>query len=170
MALQMRVYKEVAGVEAKVMLGMSWRQLAATGLMLLLGGGESCLFFMVLHNTDLGSDLLVLVCLPVALWGWWRPKGLKPEAYIRYMLRQRFGQSVFLRDGRTVLRSTRRPGTNEHAKDMTGAHTENEREQDDETETQQEQDREQPSQKRFRETEEASGRPRAGNRKGADRL
>ena len=29
MALQMRVYAEIASVEAKVMWGMGWRQLAA---------------------------------------------------------------------------------------------------------------------------------------------
>ena len=37
--LQMRVYKEIANVEAKVMWGLGWRQLAAAACMLVLGGG-----------------------------------------------------------------------------------------------------------------------------------
>ena len=42
--LQMRVYKEIANVEAKVMWGLGWRQLAAAACMLVLGGGEAALF------------------------------------------------------------------------------------------------------------------------------
>lgn len=38
--LQMRVYKEIANVEAKVMWGLGWRQLAAAACMLVLGGGR----------------------------------------------------------------------------------------------------------------------------------
>lgn len=82
MALQMRVYAEIASVEAKVMWGMGWRQLAASALMLVLGGGEVAVFFLMLDQPDLGSYLLFVVCLPPALWGWWRPKGLKPERYL----------------------------------------------------------------------------------------
>ena len=92
--LQMRVYKEIANVEAKVMWGLGWRQLAAAACMLVLGGGEAALFWS-LGLTDLGSYLLFVVCLPFALWGWWRPKGLKPERYLGYMLRQRFGPKVY---------------------------------------------------------------------------
>ena len=94
MALQMRVYAEIASVEAKVMWGMGWRQLAASALMLVLGGGEVAVFFLMLDQPDLGSYLLFVVCLPPALWGWWRPKGLKPERYLGCMLRQRFGRNI----------------------------------------------------------------------------
>ena len=55
MALQMRVYAEIASVEAKVMWGMGWRQLAASALMLVLGGGEVAVFFLMLDQPDLGS-------------------------------------------------------------------------------------------------------------------
>ena len=72
MALQMRVYAEIASVEAKVMWGMGWRQLAASALMLVLGGSEVAVFFLLLDQPDLGSYLLFVVCLPPALWGWWR--------------------------------------------------------------------------------------------------
>ena len=95
MALQMRVYAEIASVEAKVMWGMGWRQLAASALMLVLGGGEVAVFFLMLDQPDLGSYLLFVVCLPPALWGWWRPKGLKPERYLGCMLRLFLVKSVF---------------------------------------------------------------------------
>ena len=94
MALQMRVYAEIASVEAKVMWGMGWRQLAASTLILVLGGSEVAVFFLLLDQPDLGSYLLFVVCLPPALWGWWRPKSLKPERYLGYMLRQRFGRNI----------------------------------------------------------------------------
>ena len=55
MAFQMRVYAEIASVEAKVMWGMGWRQLAASALMLVLGGGEVAVFFLMLDQPDLGS-------------------------------------------------------------------------------------------------------------------
>ena len=53
MALQMRVYAEIASVEAKVMWGMGWRQLVASALMLVLGGGEVAVFFLLLEQPDL---------------------------------------------------------------------------------------------------------------------
>ena len=103
MALQMRVYAEIASVEAKVMWGMGWRQLAASALMLVLGGGEVAVFFLMLDQPDLGSYLLFVVCLPPALWGWWRPKGLKPERYLGCMLRLFLVKSVFRVGGGDVL-------------------------------------------------------------------
>ena len=45
--LQMRVYKEIANVEAKVMWGLGWRQLAAAACMLVLGGGEAAFVLVV---------------------------------------------------------------------------------------------------------------------------
>lgn len=95
MALQMRVYKEIASVEAKVMWGLSWRQLAAATCMLVLGGGQVFVFCVLLKQTDIGSCLLFVVCLPFALWGWWRPKGLKPERYLGFMVRQLVGVRVY---------------------------------------------------------------------------
>ncbi len=116
MALQMRVYAEIASVEAKVMWGMGWRQLAASALMLVLGGSEVAVFFLLLDQPDLGSYLLFVVCLPPALWGWWRPKGLKPERYLGYMLRQRFeehphagGFGAVQVAGETVVEGTHPP-------------------------------------------------------------
>lgn len=119
MALQMRVYKEVRNVEAKVMLNLSWRQMLAAALMLACGGGEAVVFFWLLKMPDIGTYLLFAVCVPFAAWGWWRPKGLKPEQYATYVLRHMTGPSVFLRDGRPERwKSGRgsRPSVNEHAR------------------------------------------------------
>ncbi|MBT1160926.1 PrgI family protein [Bifidobacterium sp. SO1] len=114
MALQMRVYKEVSNVEAKVMLNLSWRQMLAAALMLAVGGGEAFVFFWLLKQPDLGTYLLFAVCVPFAAWGWWRPKGLKPERYAVYVLRHAMGQSVYLRDGRPARTRTGKPSMNEH--------------------------------------------------------
>ena len=103
--LQMRVYKEIANVEAKVMWGLGWRQLAAAACMLVLGGG---------------SYLLFVVCLPFALWGWWRPKGLKPERYLGYMLRQRFGPKVYPLEPHVPARFPGKPSLKEKTRRRIG--------------------------------------------------
>lgn len=53
------------------------------------------------------------VCLPFALWGWWRPKGLKPERYLGYMLRQRFGPRVYLLESYVPARFPGKPSLKE---------------------------------------------------------
>lgn len=67
---------------------------------------------------DLMNQVLELfvVCLPPALWGWWRPKGLKPERYLGYMLRQRFEEHPHAGEfgasqvaGETVVEGTHPP-------------------------------------------------------------
>ena len=75
MALQMRVYAEIASVEAKVMWGMGWRQLAAS----------------------------------------WRPKGLKPERYLGYMLRQRFGRNIHTLENLEPAKWPAKPSLRERA-------------------------------------------------------
>ncbi|OZG62487.1 MULTISPECIES: PrgI family protein [Bifidobacterium] len=114
MALQMRVYKEIHGVEAKVQWGMSWRQMLAGALMLVVGGGETFVFFWLLHQTNLGAALLFVVCAPLAAWGWWRPKGLMPEKYAVYVLRHKFGSNLLFRDGPASHHSSAKPSVNEH--------------------------------------------------------
>lgn len=99
MALEIRIYKEITATEAKVMWGMSWRQLAAASMMVILSAGTWLLFWRVLAMPDLGQYVVFLVDLPLAAWGWLRPKGLKPEIWLGYVLGHRFGQRLFLLDG-----------------------------------------------------------------------
>ena len=100
--LQMHVYREVSTLEPKVMWGLSWRQILASALLLVLGGGAWFLFYFVLGAEDLGMYAVCLLCMPVAAFGWWRPAGLKPEKYARFVLRHTAGQTVYLLDGRPV--------------------------------------------------------------------
>ena len=97
------------------MWGMGWRQLVASALMLVLGGGEVAVFFLLLGQLDLGSYLLFVVCLPPALWGWWRPKGLKPERYLGYMLCQRFGRNFHTLENLEPARWPAKPSLRERA-------------------------------------------------------
>ena len=79
MALQMPVYRELTTIESKVFMGMSWRQ---------------CLAAVIL-----AMYLIFPPGLPVALWGWVRPKGLMPEKYLKYILRHYTQREVYLLDG-----------------------------------------------------------------------
>lgn len=91
MALQMPVYKELNSVEPKVMAGMTWRQWAAVIGMGALGGGSWAVCSLLLHQDDLGQIIVLLVCIPFAAYGWWRPLGLKPEKYLPYLWRWYMG-------------------------------------------------------------------------------
>ena len=82
-------------------------------------GGEAALFWS-LGLTDLGSYLLFVVCLPFALWGWWRPKGLKPERYLGYMLRQRFGPKVYPLEPHVPARFPGKPSLKEKTRRRIG--------------------------------------------------
>ena len=95
MALEIRVYREITDAEPKVMWGMGWRQIAASAAMLALGGAMWFVFRRWLGLPEAGQWAVFAACLPPAVWGWWRPKGLKPEVWLRYVLRQRFGQRVY---------------------------------------------------------------------------
>lgn len=114
----MKVYKDLTSVEAKVMWGLSWRQLAATAILLPVAGGLWFLFHWVLRLDDAGMYLIFLLCLPVALWGWWRPHKLKPEHWIRYVFRHQFGQKTYLLDGKESEnpRHSTKPGLDERSR------------------------------------------------------
>lgn len=95
MALEMKVYKEIAGYEAKAMFGRTWRQLAALAFMLFVGGGLFAGITFVLlgvgqtldQATNIAMYAIFPVLIPAAAWGWWRPKGLKPEQFLGFLLR-----------------------------------------------------------------------------------
>lgn len=97
MALEMKVYKEIAGYEAKAMFGRTWRQLAALAIMLVLGGGVFAGVTFLLLDLGQTSDqattaamyVMFPILIPAAAWGWWRPKGLKPEQFLSFLLRYR---------------------------------------------------------------------------------
>jgi len=95
-ALEMKVFKEIAAYEAKPMFGCTWRQLAALAVMVFIGGGVFALVTFLLLSA--GADMeaattaamwvLWPVLLPAAFWGWWRPKGLKPEKFLSFATRE----------------------------------------------------------------------------------
>lgn len=95
MALEMKIYKEIAGYEAKAMFGRSWRQLAALTIMAVGGGSVFALATLLLLSigktldaaTSIAMYLMFPILIPAAAWGWWRPKGLKPEQFLGFFLR-----------------------------------------------------------------------------------
>lgn len=110
MALEMKVYKDIHAYEAKAWAGLTWRQLAAVAIGGTLASG--CFFaitWIILINsgwhwegwgafikTDEQTSQLfsnattialfptVAIFVPFAIYGWVRPKGLKPERFIPY--------------------------------------------------------------------------------------
>lgn len=95
MALEMKVYREVRAYEAHVMFGLSWRQLGALAVGIPLAGGVFAAIAYALHQcgatweeaTDVAMWVIFPILIPVAAWGWWRPKGLKPEKFFGYLIR-----------------------------------------------------------------------------------
>lgn len=95
MGLEMKVYKEISGYEAKAMFGFTWRQLGALVVMITLGGGIFAgVTFMLMgfgqttqEATSVAMYCMFPILVPAAAWGWWRPKGLKPERFLGFFLR-----------------------------------------------------------------------------------
>lgn len=100
MALQMPVYREISAIESKVFLGMSWRQLLAAVLLAVVGGGTFFpLWLLAGWPTSAAMYVVFPPCVPIAMWGWWRPKGLKPEKYLKYVARHMLGRNLWFLDG-----------------------------------------------------------------------
>jgi hypothetical protein len=95
MPIEMKIYKEIRGYEAKAMFGFTWRQLAALAVMIFVGGAVFAGTTLVLlgagqpleQATNVAMYLLFPILIPAAAWGWWRPQGLKPEQYLGFFLR-----------------------------------------------------------------------------------
>ena len=91
---------ELTTIESKVFMGMSWRQcLAAVILAIVCGGGYVGLWLGLGMDPNLAMYLIFPPGLPVAIWGWVRPKGLMPEKYLKYILRHYTQREVYLLDG-----------------------------------------------------------------------
>ncbi|WP_316289071.1 PrgI family protein [Clavibacter michiganensis] len=102
MALEMKVFKEIKSYEAKVMWGCSFRQLAALAVMIFIGGGLFAFVTIALLSAGAERDdattyamvAMFIVLFPAAVWGWARPKGLKPEQFLGYVLRHHLSRKV----------------------------------------------------------------------------
>lgn len=123
--LQMPVYMEITQIEPKVLLGLSWRKLAACvvmgvlggGMWLLMCGGSLGLPFGGQVSTDLAMPVVSLVVVPAALWGFWRPKGLKPERYLAYVARHATSPARLFLDGPArPVRAKVRPSVRERSR------------------------------------------------------
>lgn len=123
--LQMPVYLEITQIEPKVLLGLSWRKLAACAVMVVFGGGVWLLLcggalglpIGGRVSTDLAMPVVSLVVVPAALWGFWRPKGLKPERYLAYVARHATSPARLFLDGPArPVRAKARPSVRERSR------------------------------------------------------
>lgn len=109
MALEMKVYRDIAAYRARPMFGMTWRQIAAFALMLFFGGGVFFLvasLYLIVNDTTwsdqnafaAATNLALVVAfpilVPIAWWAWTRPKGMNPETYAQYVIRYQIADRV----------------------------------------------------------------------------
>ena len=115
MALQMPVYREISTIESKVFMGMSWRQcLAAIVLAVVCGGGYLGMWLGLGWDPNLCMYLIFPPGLPIAAWGWARPKGLMPEKYLKYVWRHYVTREIYTLDGPSrPFKTTGKPSINE---------------------------------------------------------
>ena len=100
MALQMPVYRELTTIESTGRMGLRGRQGRAAGsLAIACGGGYVGLWRGLVMDPNLAMYLIFPPGLPIAVWGWVRPKGLMPEKYLKYILRHYTQREVYLLDG-----------------------------------------------------------------------
>ena len=85
MALEMRVYEELSDIDPKVIAGLTWRQLGAVGLMVVLGGGLVALMWFSGVRSGISWALLPVVVL-IAAWAWFKPMGLRFEVWAGHVM------------------------------------------------------------------------------------
>lgn len=110
MSLEIKVYPDLHDYEPKPMFGLKWRQLGALAIgvplvltiffgvtvIYVLANGFEYAGIMQLVDPDVATEQLIqsgttlamifamVTFIPFAIYGWLRPKGLKPEQYIPY--------------------------------------------------------------------------------------
>lgn len=98
--LQMPVYREVSTVEPKVFFGLTWRQCLAAILMVAVCIPAYLYLWLRLDVPSSQASWVVLpFALPLAAYGWWRPRGLKPEQYLVYVIRHWTTPRTVILDG-----------------------------------------------------------------------
>lgn len=95
MALEVKVFREITDYQAKVMFGLSWRQVGtALAAVPVLAGSYAGFYLAGLD--DLGVVAVCLLAMPAAGYGWVRPMGIAFEKYFRYFW-------DFSRSGKTAV-------------------------------------------------------------------
>lgn len=81
MALEVRVYREVTDIDAKVIAGLTWRQglVTVAGAVVLAGVG-TVLYFT--GRLTLLPYVFTPLMLPLVLWGWAKPMGMRFEKWL----------------------------------------------------------------------------------------
>jgi hypothetical protein len=94
MAFEVKVYREVTRYQARVLFGLSWRQLAVVAVAFPVVAGVYGACFLA-GQENLGVILVTLAAIPAVCVGWVRPAGVPFEKYARYWFAHRFGPRHF---------------------------------------------------------------------------
>ncbi|VDG75779.1 PrgI family protein [Actinobaculum suis] len=92
MALEVRVFKEFTSYQAKVVAGMSWRQLLVVAVALPVLAGAYWVSFK-LGSDDVGVIIVALLAIPAGALGWVRPMGIPFEQYVGFWWAHRQNRS-----------------------------------------------------------------------------
>lgn len=95
MSLEVKVYREFRDYQAKVIAGLSWRQVAVIAAGVPFLGGLYALFWWA-SWPDMGVYVVSVVAIPFALVGWWRRLGVPFEKYVGFMWRHRRSPAFYL--------------------------------------------------------------------------
>lgn len=89
MALEVTIHKEITEYEAKVIAGMTLRQLISLSVAVVVSVSIGVLNYFFLHlSVDDISWVLIGVGIPIFGFGWFKPDGLPFEKYL--MMRRRY--------------------------------------------------------------------------------
>lgn len=93
MALYASIHTEIEQVEPRIFMGLSFRQLVASILLLVVYVVPvgAMMWLRIMSVVSVPQVVIILVPLlwaaPVLVWGWYRPMGIMPEAWLGHVLR-----------------------------------------------------------------------------------
>lgn len=95
MAIEVQVPREITAYQAKVVMGMSWRQLACAAAMVIFGGGTILVGYMTGFG-ETSQYLAVVLIVPFAALGWYRPRGIPFEKYAGYIITHKRSRPLYV--------------------------------------------------------------------------
>lgn len=82
----MRVYQEITDIDEKPMWALTWRQLAVVGILAVISGVGVWVLFPA-GKIEWLPNLIFPIALPLVVFGWVKPKGLRMEKWLPQMIR-----------------------------------------------------------------------------------
>lgn len=95
MAIEIQVPREITAYQAKVVMGMSWRQLACAAAMTILGFATIFVGYLA-DFVETSQYIVIAIIIPFAALGWYRPRGLPFEKYAGYIINHQRSRQLYV--------------------------------------------------------------------------